>query len=122
MRYNWPRCNRWVVLICGNRHWTDGVNCRPGSTREVRNLQAGLKAGYSAPKAAVKRVISQLDGVLAIAAEDSPFASPAQRDEDEQFSAKFVYLVSKRHLAGGKAFTVISWLKSTWRRRGPNFQ
>ncbi len=63
--------------------------------QEVRNLQAGLKAGYSAPKAAVIRVISQLDGVLAIAAADSPFASPAQRDEDEQFSAKFVDLVSK---------------------------
>jgi len=62
--------------------------------QERENLVAGLAAGYSSPKSAVQRVISQLDALLAMPAKDSPFASPAQRDEDEGFSAAFVDLVA----------------------------
>jgi len=62
--------------------------------QEIDNLRAGLKAGYSSPKAAVRRVIDQLEGLLALPAAESPFASPAQRDEDEGFSAAFVELVA----------------------------
>lgn len=62
--------------------------------QERENLIAGLAAGYSSPQSAVKRVIAQLDGLLAMPAADSPFASPAQRDQDEEFSAAFVELVA----------------------------
>jgi len=62
--------------------------------QERENLRAGLAAGYSSPQAAVRRVIAQLDALLAMAPADSPFASPAQRDEDEEFSAAFVELVA----------------------------
>jgi len=61
--------------------------------QERENLIAGLAAGYSSPRAAVKRVITQLDALLATPAADSPFASPAQRDDDEPFSAAFIELV-----------------------------
>ncbi len=58
--------------------------------QEIRNLQAGLEAGYSSPKAAVQRVIEQLDGLLAAPAGDSPLASPVQRSGDEAFGAAFM--------------------------------
>lgn len=61
--------------------------------QEIRNLQAGLEAGYSAPQSAVRRVIEQLDGLLAIPAPESPFASPARRDKDAEFREAFTTLV-----------------------------
>ena len=61
--------------------------------QEISNLQAGLSAGYSAPQSAVRRVIDQLDGLLAIPADQSPFASPARRSEDETFRQAFTALV-----------------------------
>ncbi len=72
--------------------------------QEIANLEAGLKAGFSAPQAAVHRVIAQLDGVLAIPAADSPFASPAQRDSDEDFSEQFVALVKNEVLPAVKRY------------------
>jgi uncharacterized protein (DUF885 family) len=61
--------------------------------REILNLRAGLDAGYSSPQSAVRRVIEQLDGLLAVPAEDSPFASPARRDTDAEFKQAFLDLV-----------------------------
>jgi uncharacterized protein (DUF885 family) len=72
--------------------------------QEIVNLEAGLKAGFSAPQAAVHRVIAQLDGVLAIPAADSPFASPARRDSDEDFSQRFVALVGSEILPAVKRY------------------
>jgi hypothetical protein len=72
--------------------------------QEIVNLETGLKSGYSAPKAAVRRVIGQLDGVLAIPAADSPFASPAKRDDDSEFSARFIALVDSRILPAVKRY------------------
>jgi uncharacterized protein (DUF885 family) len=63
--------------------------------QEVMNLRAGLAAGYSSPQSAVRRVIAQLDGVLSMSPAESPFASPARRDNDGGFSAAFVELVGK---------------------------
>lgn len=54
--------------------------------QEINNLKQGLELGYSAPKAVVQRVIEQLDGVLGLEAEKSPFYSPASRDNDATFS------------------------------------
>lgn len=61
--------------------------------QEIVNLKTGLTAGYSAPRAAVRRVIEQLDGLLAIPAEQSPLASPAARDGQQEFSRQFLALV-----------------------------
>ena len=72
--------------------------------QEILNLETGLKAGYSSPKAAVKRVIEQLDGILAIPAADSPFASPAQRDQDEAFKQQFIELVEEKILPAVKRY------------------
>ena len=61
--------------------------------QEILNLKAGLEAGYSSPKAAVERVSLQLEGLLAIPPDESPFASPAKRDEDATFKAAFLAIV-----------------------------
>ena len=66
--------------------------------QEIVNLSAGLEAGYSSPQAAVQRVIDQLDGLLALRGEESPFASPAVRDGDAAFAAAFVAVVSEQIL------------------------
>ena len=55
--------------------------------QEIGNLGDGLKLGYSAPKTVVQRVVDQVDGVLSLDVEQSPFYSPAARDDDEVFAA-----------------------------------
>ena len=55
--------------------------------QEVANLKSGVQQGYTVPKAVVRRVIDQLDGLLALPAESSPFFSPAARADDEAFAA-----------------------------------
>ena len=54
--------------------------------QEIGNLQRGLELGYSSPKAVVQRVIDQVDGLLALDVEQSPFFSPAARDGDAAFA------------------------------------
>lgn len=61
---------------------------------ELANIQTGIAQGYSSPKPAVEKVIKQLDGVLALEVEQSPFTSPAQRSDDEAFKAEFNPLVA----------------------------
>ncbi len=58
----------------------------PYIDQEIKNLEYGLELGYSAPKPVVQRVIDQVDGLLALELEQSPFYSPATRDEDEAFA------------------------------------
>ncbi len=54
--------------------------------QEMDNLGEGLKLGYSAPKTVVQRVVDQVDGLLALETDQSPFYSPAARDDDEAFA------------------------------------
>jgi len=54
--------------------------------QEIENLKYGLELGYSAPKPVVQRVIDQVDGLLALELEKSPFYSPAIRDDNEEFA------------------------------------
>lgn len=61
--------------------------------REIDNLKVGIKAGYSAPKAVVARVIEQLDGMLALPVEASPYYSPGQRADDADFASSIADLV-----------------------------
>lgn len=55
--------------------------------QEIRNLEQGLELGYSAPKPVVQRVVDQVDGLLGLDIEQSPFYSPAVRDPDPDFAA-----------------------------------
>lgn len=64
--------------------------------QEIKNLETGLELGYSAPKTVVQRVIEQVDGLLALDIEASPFFSPAIRDEDEVFTLTTRALVEER--------------------------
>ena len=61
---------------------------------EIANLREGLRQGYSAPKVNVRRVIEQMDLLLAGAAAQSPFASPAQRDSTPAFRAEVEGIVA----------------------------
>ncbi len=54
--------------------------------QEIENLETGIEAGYSAPKSVVRRVLSQLDGLLALDIEQSPYSSPALRNNDAAFA------------------------------------
>lgn len=63
---------------------------------EIANLRRGLAQGYSAPKSVVRRVIKQMDGLVAGAPEASPFFSPAARSNDAAFKAAFRKLITDR--------------------------
>jgi len=52
--------------------------------------------GYSAPKTVVQRVIDQVDGLLALEIEESPFYSPAVRDADPGFMVVMNELVGEQ--------------------------
>ena len=62
--------------------------------QEIENLKTGLELGYSAPKTVVQRVIDQVDGLLALEIEASPFYSPAARDDDEEFATATQLIVA----------------------------
>lgn len=64
--------------------------------QEIENLKQGLELGYSAPKAVVQRVIDQFDGLLALKIEQSPFYSPASRDDNISFSNATRKLVAEQ--------------------------
>jgi len=61
--------------------------------QEIEYLKQGLELGYSAPKAVVRRVIDQVNGLLDLEIEESPFYSPAVRDGDPAFAADTLALV-----------------------------
>ena len=63
--------------------------------QEIANLSSGLDQGYSAPAAVVQRVIGQIDGILALDVDDSPFFSPAARDDDSAFRDQFRAVVAE---------------------------
>jgi uncharacterized protein (DUF885 family) len=63
---------------------------------EIAQLRAGLAQGYSVPKSVVRRVLKQLDGLLAAKPEDSAFASPAQRSKDVAFQKAFTAVISRQ--------------------------
>lgn len=54
---------------------------------EIQNLRDGLAEGYSVPQRNVDLVVEQLDSLLDMAAEDSPFFGPARTADLEDFSS-----------------------------------
>ncbi len=62
--------------------------------QEIANLEVGLRRGYSAPRSVVRRVIEQVEGLLAVPIGESQLTSPARRAEEEEFAAIFTALVT----------------------------
>ena len=61
---------------------------------EIANLRRGLAAGYSAPQSVTRRVIAQMDGMIAASPGKSPFFSPAARSSDPAFKAAFTRVLT----------------------------
>ena len=61
---------------------------------EIGNLRRGLAQGYSVPQSVVRRVIAQMDGLSALAADKSPFYAPGKRDTDPVFRAALAKLIT----------------------------
>jgi len=66
--------------------------------QEIINLQRGLELGYSAPKSVVQRVIQQLDGLLALPFEQSPFYSLVKRGKTADYQATMTNLLKSQLL------------------------
>jgi uncharacterized protein (DUF885 family) len=64
--------------------------------QEQAKLEMGVELGYTAPKPVVQRVVDQVDGLLALNLELSPFYSPAARDDDEAFAAATRQIVEEQ--------------------------
>jgi uncharacterized protein (DUF885 family) len=60
---------------------------------EIAWLREGVRRGYTTPRPNVQLVIRQLDGILAMQAEQSPLYGPAQRDSTPAFRADWEALV-----------------------------
>lgn len=65
---------------------------------EIKNLKKGIAEGYSMPKEIVDLVIEQLQVLQDYTIENSPFMSPAKRDNDFQFKEEWVGLVTNKVL------------------------
>ena len=60
---------------------------------QINNLKLGLRLGYTAPKPAVMRVLTQLKMILDSPLEESPYFDMARRDDDKQFKADVTHLI-----------------------------
>jgi uncharacterized protein (DUF885 family) len=60
---------------------------------QINNLKLGLKLGYTAPKPAVKRVLTQLHIVLDSPINESPYFDFARRDGDDNFKVQVENLI-----------------------------
>jgi uncharacterized protein (DUF885 family) len=62
---------------------------------QMNNLRLGVKLGYTAPKPAVERVLTQLNLMLNTPVEKSPFFDFARRDKNKQFKIQIADLIEK---------------------------
>jgi uncharacterized protein (DUF885 family) len=60
---------------------------------EIANLREGLRLRFSSPNVIVRKVIGQLDDILATPVNRSPFYSPAQRDSTAAFRAELARVI-----------------------------
>ena len=61
---------------------------------ERANLREGIRLGYVASRSTVEAIVRQVDGILAVPADSSPFASPASRDSTPGFREAYVQAVA----------------------------
>ena len=60
---------------------------------EAASLREGMRLGYTTPRRNVELVMEQLDALLSMRVEQSPFFSPAQRDSADGFRAAWAALL-----------------------------
>ncbi len=63
---------------------------------EIANLREGMRSGHSAPRHNVRTVIQQMDDMLALGTEGSPFFNPAVRDPDPEFRRELAKVVEEK--------------------------
>jgi uncharacterized protein (DUF885 family) len=80
--------------------------------QEIKNLNQGLKLGYSAPKRVVKRLITQLKKLTAIDINQHPFLSLLEESSDKQFNEQFTKLLKQSLIPSITDFT--NYLSSTY--------
>ena len=62
---------------------------------EIDALRSGLGQGFTVPRLVVRLVIEQLDALLSMPAEESPFFSPAGRDGTPEFKNAWLKLMAE---------------------------
>jgi uncharacterized protein (DUF885 family) len=63
---------------------------------EIVNLREGLERGYSAPRGNVRLAIDQMNSLIGTPLKESPFDSPAVRDQTPAFQREFDALAADR--------------------------
>jgi len=61
---------------------------------EIGNLRTGMTEGFTAPRSNVTVVVTQIEGLMSVSAEESPFYEPALRDGDPAFAAELAAAIS----------------------------
>lgn len=61
---------------------------------EIANLRIGMAKGFTAPRSNVVRVIAQIEALMSVSAEESPFYEPATRAGDPAFAADLAAVIS----------------------------
>jgi len=61
---------------------------------EIDNLRVGMTEGFTAPRSNVTVVVTQIEGLMSVSAEESPFYEPALRDGDPAFAAELAAVIS----------------------------
>lgn len=72
--------------------------------QDIANLREGLKQGYAVPRSVVTRVIGQLDRLISLPVEQSPFYAPARADGDAAFKARFKTIVAEEVHGAAKRY------------------
>ncbi|MDP2470314.1 MAG: DUF885 domain-containing protein [Candidatus Palauibacterales bacterium] len=70
----------------------------------IGNLRIGIEEGYTAPRSNVEEVIGQLDALLSLPPEDTPYFEPALRDPDPAFRAALADAISEEILPAARRY------------------
>jgi uncharacterized protein (DUF885 family) len=71
---------------------------------EMANTREGARRGYTSPKRIVQEVISQIDQLLALPPEKTPFYEPAQRDGDPAFATQWKQLIADELMPAARRY------------------
>ncbi len=71
---------------------------------EIGNLRVGVAEGFTAPRSNVVLVIGQIDALISVPAEESPFYEPATRDDDPAFAADLKSAISDAIVPAAKRY------------------
>jgi uncharacterized protein (DUF885 family) len=71
---------------------------------EIANLREGMRLGYTAARPDVDAVIGQVDGLLELPVEDSPFVEPVGRTDDAAFGDSLRGIVADEILPAARRY------------------